>query len=104
MRWVGHPAVEERAMNDLLKLVEERHSARVSPRGGLGFQALSALGSPLVEEAGKRLLAAPGPMKVAFAARLGHPVTSVPYPRVRREVAGFAHRTHFGNTCESTRR
>jgi len=71
---------------------------------GLGFQALSVLGSPPVEEAVKQLLAAPGHMKVAFAARLGHPVTSVPYPRVRREVAEFAHRNHFGNAGESTRR
>jgi len=61
----------------------------------LGFQALSVLGTPPVEEAVKQLLAAPGDMKVAFAARLGHPVTSVPYPRVRREVAEFAHRNRF---------
>jgi nitroreductase len=71
---------------------------------GLGFQALSVVSSPSVEEAVKRLLAVPGHMKVAFAARLGHPVTSVPYSRVRREVAQFAHRNHFGNTGESTRR
>jgi nitroreductase len=65
---------------------------------GLGFQALSVLSSPRVEEAVKQLLAAPGHMKVAFAVRLGHPVMSVPYLRVRREVAEFAHWNHFGNT------
>ncbi len=65
---------------------------------GLGLQALSVLSSPPVEEAVKQLLGAPGHMKVAFAVRLGHPVMSVPYLRVRREVAEFAHRNHFGNT------
>jgi nitroreductase len=64
----------------------------------LGFQALSVLSSPPVEEAVKKLLAAPGHMKVGFAVRLGHPVMSVPYPRVRREVGEFVYRNHFGNT------
>src|SRR6201993_5558516 len=64
---------------------------------GLGFQVLSVLSSPSVEEAVKQLLAAPGHMKVAFAVRLGHPVISMPYPRVRRGVAGVTHRNHFGN-------
>ena len=64
---------------------------------GLGFQVLSVLSSPSVEEAVKQLLAAPGHMKVAFAVRLGHPVISMPYPRVRRGVAEFTHRNHFGN-------
>jgi nitroreductase len=64
---------------------------------GLAFQALSVLSGPPVEQAVKNLLAAPGHMKIAFAVRLGHPVTSLPYPRVRREVAEFAHWNHFGN-------
>jgi nitroreductase len=64
---------------------------------GLGFQALSVLSGPPVEQAVQNLLAAPGRLKVAFAVRLGHPVTSVPYLRVRREVAEFSHRNHFGN-------
>jgi nitroreductase len=68
---------------------------------GLGFQALSVLSSPPVEEAVKQLLAVPGHLKVAFAVRLGHPAMSAPYLRVRREVAEFAHRNHFGNTGET---
>ena len=85
-------------MGDLLKLIEERHSARVPAHSlGLGFQALSVLSSPPVEQAVMDLLAAPGHMKVAFAVRLGHPVTSVPYLRVRREIAEFAHWNHFDN-------
>ena len=64
---------------------------------GLGFQALSVLSGPSVEQAVQQLLCVPAHMKVGFAARLGHPATSVPYPRVRREVAEFAHWNHFGN-------
>ncbi|MGB8386798.1 nitroreductase family protein [Mycobacterium sp.] len=63
---------------------------------GLGFQVLSVLSGPPVEQAVQKLLAVPGCMKVGFAVRLGHPATSVPYPRVRREVAEFAHWNHFG--------
>ncbi len=64
---------------------------------GLGMQALSALSMPPVEQAVKDILGAPGRLKVAFAVRLGHPATSAPYPRVRREVAEFTHWNHFGN-------
>jgi len=64
---------------------------------GLGFQALSVSSAPPVEQAVKNLVAAPGHMKVAFAVRIGHPVTAVPYVRVRREIADFAHRNHFDN-------
>jgi nitroreductase len=68
---------------------------------GLGFQTLSVLSSPPVEEAVKQLLAAPGHMKVAFAVRLGHPVMSMPYLRVRREVAEFTRWNHFGKYSET---
>lgn len=67
------------------------HSLRI------GFQALSVLSAPPVEQAVQDLLAVPAHMKVGFAVRLGHPVTSVPYLRVRREVAEFTHWNHFGN-------
>ncbi|HTY29982.1 nitroreductase family protein [Mycobacterium sp.] len=62
---------------------------------GLGFQVLSVLSNPTVEEAVKQLLAVPGELKVAFAVRLGHPVVSLPYLRVRRDVAEFVHRNHW---------
>ncbi|HUH70407.1 MAG TPA: nitroreductase family protein [Mycobacterium sp.] len=64
---------------------------------GVGFQALSVLSAPSAEQAVKDLLAVPGHMKVGFAVRLGYPVMSLPYLRVRREVAEFTHRNHFGN-------
>jgi len=65
---------------------------------GLGFQALSVLSVAPVEEAVKNLIAAPGQMKVGFAVRLGHSVTSASYPRVRREVAEFTHWNQFHRT------
>ncbi|WP_461479916.1 nitroreductase family protein [Mycobacterium sp. HUMS_1102779] len=63
---------------------------------GLGFQALSASSVPAVEQEVKTLLAVPDRMKVVYAVRPGHPVAAVPYLRVRREVAEFAHRNGFG--------
>jgi len=65
---------------------------------GLGFQALSILSGPPVEEAVKHLIGAPSFVKIAFAARLGYPVTSEAYLRVRREVAEFTHWNRFGAT------
>jgi nitroreductase len=65
---------------------------------GLGFHALSILSGPPVEEAVKHLIGAPSFVKVAFAARLGYPVTSGSYLRVRREVAEFTHWNRFGAT------
>jgi len=64
---------------------------------GLGFQALSVLSGPPVAQAVQKLLGVPAHMKVGFAVRLGHPAASVPYPRVRREVAELAHWNHFGD-------
>lgn len=64
---------------------------------GLGFQPLSVFSVPPVEQAVRNLLSAPGHMKIAFAVRLGHPAMSVPYLRVRREVAEFTHWNQFGN-------
>jgi nitroreductase len=63
---------------------------------GLGFQALSVFSPPSVEQEVKNLLAAPTFMKIAFAVRLGCPVTSGSYLRVRREAAEFTHRNRFG--------
>jgi nitroreductase len=63
---------------------------------GIGFQCLSVLSQPAVEQAVKDLLAVPNFMEIAFAVRLGYPITVEPYLRVRREVAEFSHRNCFG--------
>ena len=62
---------------------------------GIGFQVQSALSAERVEAAAKRILAVPSPLKIAFAVRLGYPVTSPVYLRVRREVKDFTHRNRF---------
>ena len=65
---------------------------------GLGFQAMSVFSGPSVAEAVKHLVGAPSYMKIAFAVRLGYPVVSESYLRVRRDVAEFAHWNRFGAT------
>ncbi len=64
---------------------------------GIGFQILSSLSSNNVEGAAKRILGVPAPLKIAFAARLGYPLSSPAYLRVRRELEDFAHYNHYGN-------
>lgn len=70
-------------MNDLLELIEERHCARVpfQDRANTEKDLQQIMGSG--EEPCRRSR----PLKAAFAVRLGRPVTAVPDPRVRREVA-----------------
>jgi hypothetical protein len=91
MRRARHLVDEERAMNYLLKLIEDRRSMR----GPFDQSRAIAKGD---------LLAAPGHMKVAFAVRLGYPVMPMPYLRVRREVAEFTLRNLFEIPAEPTRR
>jgi hypothetical protein len=64
---------------------------------GIGFHVLSALEDDQVEAKVRRALAIPDPMKVAFAVRLGYPVSGArEQPRVRREIEDFAHRNRYG--------
>jgi nitroreductase len=63
---------------------------------GISMQILSAFGANAVEDQVQRILAIPKHMKIAFAARLGYPVT-VPesYLRVRRKIQDFTHRNRY---------
>ena len=63
---------------------------------GISMQVLSAFGANAVEHQVQRILAIPKHMKIAFAARLGYPVT-VPkgYLRVRRMIQDFTHRNRY---------
>jgi nitroreductase len=63
---------------------------------GISMQVLTAFGTDPVEDRVQSILDIPKHMKVAFAARLGHPVT-VPesYIRVRRKIQDFTHRNHY---------
>ena len=46
----------------------------------------------------KKILDIPEYLKIAYAIRLGYPISkSSQSPRVRRDIAGFAHHNRFGN-------
>jgi nitroreductase len=63
---------------------------------GISMQILSAFGANAVEDQVQRILAIPKHMKIAFAARLGYPVTvSESYLRVRRKIQEFTHRNRY---------
>ena len=67
---------------------------------GIGMQIMSVFSSTAVEEEVKRMLAIPNYMQIAFAARLGYPISTSEhyhYLRVRRDVEDFTHQNRFGN-------
>jgi nitroreductase len=65
---------------------------------GIGFHVMSALSADIVEKEVKRILDIPQYLKIAFAVRLGYPLSTPPrYLRVRREVEDFTHHNRFGN-------
>jgi nitroreductase len=63
---------------------------------GISMQVLSAFSANTVENQVQRILAIPKHMKIAFAARLGYPVTAwESYVRVRRKIQDLAHRNRY---------
>ena len=65
---------------------------------GISVHILSVFSGDDVEGEVKRVLHVPEYMKVAFAARLGYPVSkSAKHVRVRRDIEMFAHHNRFGN-------
>ena len=65
---------------------------------GIGFQIMSVFGGDEVESEVKKILEIPEYLKIAYAIRLGYPISkSSQSLRVRRDVAGFAHHNRFGN-------
>jgi nitroreductase len=63
---------------------------------GISMQVLSAFGANGVEDRVRRILAIPEHMKIAFAARLGYPLTAPePYLRVRRAIQDLTHRNRY---------
>lgn len=65
---------------------------------GISFHIMSEFGEEPVESKTKRIIGIPGHMKIAYACRLGYPVSGKPYRslRVRREVDDFIHHNRFG--------
>ncbi|MCX6001270.1 MAG: nitroreductase family protein [Chloroflexi bacterium] len=65
---------------------------------GIGFHIMSVLGADPVAKEVKRILDIPKQLKIAFACRLGYPVSEpAKYLRVRRDVEDFTHHNRFGN-------
>ena len=66
---------------------------------GISVHVLSVFSGDAVEKKVKRLLNIPEPMKIAFAMRLGYPVSKrTKQLRVRRDVEMLTHHNRFGNT------
>jgi nitroreductase len=63
---------------------------------GIGLQILSVFSSDGVEQVLRGMLGFPTHMKIAYACRLGYPVETREYPRVRRPTDSFVHRNQFG--------
>ena len=65
---------------------------------GIGFQVISGLSSEQVEKEVKSILNIPEYLKIAFACRLGYPIsTPTKSLRIRRNVEDFTHYNRFGN-------
>jgi len=63
---------------------------------GIGFQIMSVFGGDKVEPEVKKILEIPEYLKIAYAIRLGYPASkSSQSPRVRRDIAAFAHHNRF---------
>ncbi len=65
---------------------------------GIGFHVMSVFSGDAVEHEVKKTLGIPEHMRVAYAVRLGYPIsTPNKFPRVRRDVVELAHHNRFGN-------
>ena len=62
---------------------------------GIGFQIISSLSGEYIEGIVKRMLGVPSRLRIAFSARLGYPVGSSPYLRVRRDIKEFTHHNRY---------
>ena len=62
---------------------------------GIGFQIISSLSGDYIEGIVKRMLGVPSRLRIAFSARLGYPLHSSPYLRVRREIKDFTHHNRY---------
>ena len=65
---------------------------------GISLQIMSVFSGDSVEEEVKKILQIPEYMGIAYAVRLGYPISEPTKPlRVRRDVAELAHHNRFGN-------
>jgi nitroreductase len=65
---------------------------------GIGFHVMSVFSGAPAQKELKSLLHIPDDLKIAFASRLGYPIsTPSKYLRVRRDVEDFTHHNRFGS-------
>ena len=70
----------------------------MAERQGISLQIMSVFGGDEVESEVKKILEIPEHLKIAYAIRLGYPISKPSKSlRVRRDIAGFAHHNRFGN-------
>lgn len=62
---------------------------------GICFHIISSLNVPPVEKEIRKLLNIPLNLRIAFGVRLGYPIGTVNYFRVRREIEDFTHHNRF---------
>ena len=64
---------------------------------GIGFTIMIFFSEKQIESDLRQALGIPEHLKIAFAARLGYPVTNSRYIRVRRDQETFIHHNQYGN-------
>jgi nitroreductase len=65
---------------------------------GISHQILSVFANKPVEKEVKKVLKIPAHMRIAYAIRLGHPISAPPKMlRVRRDIQAFTHHNRYGN-------
>ena len=65
---------------------------------GISVQIMSVFGGNTVEQDVKKILEIPDYMRIAYAVRLGYPISKPSkFLRVRRDIDGFAHYNRLGN-------
>jgi len=70
----------------------------VAQEMGIGFQVMSVFGGNAVESEVKKILEIPEYMRIAYAVRLGYPISGPSkYFRVRRDIETLAHHNRFEN-------
>lgn len=64
----------------------------------IGFQIMSVFAGNTVEQDVKKILEIPEYLKIAYAVRLGYPISEPSkFLRVRRDIDGFTHYNRFEN-------
>ena len=69
---------------------------------GISLQIMSVFGGEAVESEVKKILEIPEYQRIAYAIRLGYPISKPSKSlRVRRDIIGFVHHNRFGNRGSS---